>query len=182
MGIDHKKISKFLSLVLRHRPDKIDLQLDKEGWAVTQELLEKAKKHFPQLDTALLTEIVESNDKQRFSFNSDGSRIRASQGHSLTVDLGYSPKLPPEFLYHGTVEKFLDPIKQNGLLKMSRHHVHLSRDTDTAIKVGSRRGKAIILRIRAAEMHKDGMQFYESENGVWLTDQVPASYIEFKEN
>ncbi|WP_103866147.1 MULTISPECIES: RNA 2'-phosphotransferase [Aquimarina] len=180
MKPNHKQISKFLSLILRHNPDKIGLQLDQNGWANVDELLIKVKKHQPQLDRDILQEIVDTNDKKRFAFNDDQSKIRANQGHSITVDLEYKPIKPPGYLYHGTVAKFMPAIKQQGLLKMNRHHVHLSEELETATKVGSRRGKPIILTIRSGEMYAQGIEFFQSENGVWLTDTVLPEYIHFK--
>jgi len=179
MKTNHKHISKFLSLILRHNPGKIGLQLDENGWADVNELLSKAQKHQPNLDIDLLNEIVETNDKKRFAFSEDQTRIRANQGHSVEIDLEYKPKQPPEFLYHGTVAKFMQAIKGKGLLKMSRHHVHLSEERETANKVGSRRGKPIILTIRSGAMHVNGVKFFQSDNGVWLTDSVAPEYIEF---
>ena len=126
-----------------------------------------------------LEEIVATNSKQRFAFNEGHTRIRASQGHSVSVDLDLPIKEPPQFLYHGTVSKFMDAIRMQGLQKMSRQHVHLSADIDTAKLVGSRRGQPIILRIDSAAMQTAGHKFYLSENGVWLTDEVPASFIDF---
>ncbi|AXT59570.1 RNA 2'-phosphotransferase [Aquimarina sp. AD10] len=180
MKTNHKNTSKFLSLILRHNPAKIGLQLDDNGWADVTELLSKSKNHSPNLDIDLLKEIVQNNDKKRFAFNDDQSKIRANQGHSLDINLGYIPKQPPEFLYHGTVSKFIDAIKEKGILKMSRHHVHLSQDRETAIKVGSRRGKPIVLTLRSGAMHTNGVEFFQSDNGVWLTDHVLPEYIEFK--
>jgi len=174
-----KTISKFLSLVLRHNPEKIGLQLDTEGWADVNELIGKANQAQRSLDRNMLEEVVYNNDKQRFAFNADKSRIRASQGHSVTVELKLEALPPPEFLYHGTVAKFLDAIKAEGLQKMNRHHVHLSKDRELAQLVGSRRGKPVVLSIRAGQMSRDGILFYVSDNGVWLTDQVPVHYIEF---
>ena len=179
MKPNHKQISKFLSLILRHDPGKIGLALDDQGWANVQTLLTKLQKQFSGLDLNLLQEIVSSNDKQRFAFNEDHTKIRASQGHSVTIDLNYTPKQPPQFLYHGTVDKFIRAIKEKGLLKMSRHHVHLSEELDTALTVGARRGKPVILLVRAGEMYSDGIQFFQSDNQVWLTDHVPAKYINF---
>ncbi|WP_420320860.1 RNA 2'-phosphotransferase [Flagellimonas sp.] len=173
-----KQISKFLSLVLRHQPEKVGLMLDPRGWANVSDILEKSelKFTFQQLE-----EIVETNDKQRFCFNQDKTKIRANQGHSLkTVDLDLRPKVPPVFLYHGTIAKFIPQIEQSGLKKMSRQHVHMSQDRDTAIKVGSRRGKPMILRIRALDMHIQNFPFFLSENGVWLTDEVPSTFIDFE--
>ncbi|MDY8137757.1 RNA 2'-phosphotransferase [Aquimarina sp. 2201CG5-10] len=180
MKTNHKHISKFLSLILRHNPDKIGLQLDENGWADVTELLHKTKRLQPQLNFELLKEIVVTNDKKRYAFNEDYTRIRANQGHSIKVNLNYQPQEPPVFLYHGTVAKFMDAIREKGLLKMSRHHVHLSEELETATKVGSRRGKPIILTIKSGEMQANGFKFYQSDNGVWLTETVPPEYIEFK--
>ena len=176
----NKYISKFLSIVLRHNTEKIGLKLNKNGWANVEELLAKSKKIHPSLDFDLLKEVVDTNDKKRFAFNEDYTKIRANQGHSVKVDLQYVAKQPPEFLYHGTAPKFIEAIKEKGLLKMNRHHVHCSEERDTATKVGARRGKPIILAIRAGAMHTDGIEFFQSNNGVWLTDNVPPEYIEFK--
>lgn len=178
MTEQHKKqISKFLSLILRHQPEKIGLELDENGWAFVDDILEKSKLKFTIEN---LEEIVITNDKKRFSFNEDKTKIRANQGHSLkTVNLDLVAQTPPNFLFHGTVDRFIQSIKLEGLKKMKRQHVHLSLDKETAIKVGSRRGKAIILSINTLEMHNKGYKFYKSENGVWLTDNVPSSFIDF---
>ncbi|GAB1856235.1 RNA 2'-phosphotransferase [Flavobacteriaceae bacterium MHTCC 0001] len=179
MTEQHKKqISKFLSLILRHQPEKIGLRLDDNGWALVSDILETSKVKFTFDE---LEEVVATNDKQRFSFNDDKTKIRANQGHSLkTVDLNLKTQRPPQFLYHGTVAKFIPEIKLHGLKKMSRQHVHLSKDRDTATKVGFRRGKPIILSIRALDMHNNGNDFYISDNGVWLTDAVAPEFIDFK--
>ncbi|MFH7015925.1 RNA 2'-phosphotransferase [Flavobacterium sp. FlaQc-47] len=174
-----KNISKFLSLVLRHSPETINLKLDENGWAVVEELIEKCSKNGNELDAALLDYVVENNDKKRFAFNEDKTKIRASQGHSISVELDLNEVEPSEFLYHGTVEKFLENIQKEGLQKMSRQHVHLSKDKETAIKVGGRRGIPQILTVKSGEMFKDGFKFYLSENNVWLTDEVPPKYIQF---
>lgn len=174
----NKKISKFLSLILRHNPSLIHLKLDENGWASVDFLLKNKKQPF---SLAELKEVVETNDKKRFSFNEDGTKIRANQGHSISnINLELKSKTPPEFLYHGTVGKFLSAIREKGLLKMNRQHVHLSQERETAIKVGSRRGKPIILSIRSGEMSRKGHDFYLSENGVWLTNHIPSEFIEFK--
>lgn len=176
-----KRISKFLSLILRHNPDKIDLELDENGWANVEDLLSKSNKNKMSFSKEILEEVVATNDKKRFTFNDDKTKIRANQGHSIeTIDLQLEAIEPPMFLYHGTVAKFMQAIKMQGLQKMSRQHVHLSEDLNTATKVGSRRGKAIILSVRTLEMYNRGYTFYKSENDVWLTDQVPAEFIEFK--
>ena len=176
---DKKEISKFMSYVLRHRPDSVGIQLTEDGWVSTDELINKTSQYHLPINREILEEIVATNDKKRFAFNEDKTQIRANQGHSVEVALGLAPSCPPEFLYHGTIEKFIDAIKKEGLQKMSRHHVHLSKDIETATAVGSRRGKPVILTIRSGEMQKDGYTFFLSENGVWLTDSVDANYIEF---
>ncbi len=174
-----KTISKFLSLVLRHSPQTIGLQLDAQGWADVSELLAKTAGRHPVLSRDILELVVSTNDKKRFAFNEDGSRIRASQGHSVTVDLGLEQREPPEYLYHGTVPTFLPAIQNSGLQKMSRQHVHLSADKETATIVARRRGVPVILAVRAGQMYRDGHAFYQSANGVWLTGEVPLAYINF---
>ncbi len=177
-----KGISKFLSLILRHNPGKIKLELDENGWASVEELLSKSSKGNVRFSMETLEEVVKTNDKKRFAFNADKTKIRANQGHSLkTIDLELKAMEPPAFLYHGTVGKFMESIKEKGLQKMSRQHVHLSKDLETAIKVGSRRGQTLILNVRAKDMHNGGYAFYQSENGVWLTGEVPPEFIDFKE-
>ncbi len=174
-----KQISKFMSLVLRHQPELIGLELNENGWANVNELIDKMKTKGVEADFELINIVVETNDKKRFAFNEDKSMIRASQGHSIEVELNLPEVDPPEYLFHGTVQIFVDVIQKEGLKRMSRQHVHLSKDRDTAIKVGSRRGKPVILLIQAAKMHADGYKFYLSENEVWLTDEVPVHYIQF---
>lgn len=176
---DKKRTSKFLSLVLRHSPEAIGLKLDENGWADIDELIIQSAKHNQPFSRDELREIVTTNDKQRFAFNDCETRIRASQGHSVEIELNLVPVAPPAYLYHGTVEKFLIPIREEGLKKMQRQHVHLSKDKETAEKVGNRRGEAIILTIDTAAMERGGYLFYLSANGVWLTDIVPAKYIDF---
>lgn len=176
---DLKHISKFLSLVLRHKPEEIGILMDSEGWVDVKELLEKCSAKKRYINLQLLQQIVNTNDKQRFTFNHDHTMIRANQGHTVEVDLKLEPVEPLQYLYHGTVAKFIESIKTTGLQKRERMHVHLSKDLDTAIKVGSRRGKPVILKVKAAEMHQDGYAFYLSQNGVWLCEAVPAKYIEF---
>lgn len=175
--------SKFLSLVLRHAPETIGLKLDENGWANIDELLQDAARHIrgSNLNRELLEEIVASSDKQRFVISEDGQRIRANQGHSVAIDLALEPRVPPVELFHGTATRFLDGIFAEGLKKVSRQHVHLSPDRETALKVGQRHGKPAILSIAAAAMHADGHLFYLSDNGVWLTDQVPVKYIGFND-
>lgn len=175
-----KTTGKFLSLILRHSPQTIGLQLDENGWADIDEFIIKSARHHQYFTKTELEEIVTQNDKQRFAFNVTHTKIRANQGHSIEVELNLAEQQPPEYLYHGTIEKFIGSIEREGLQKMSRQHVHLSADRNTAVKVGSRRGKPVILKIRSGEMHKDVLVFYLSENGVWLTDNVPVKYIDFK--
>lgn len=174
---DKKRIGKFLSLVLRHSPETIDIELDENGWANVQELIEKCKKHRYHFSKEDLIEIVETNDKKRYSFNDTQNKIRANQGHSISIDLALTPVEPPEFLYHGTATRFLPSIMEQGIIKGSRQHVHLSKDKETATKVGSRHGKPAILTIMSGKMYKDGILFYQSDNGVWLTDYVDTKYI-----
>ncbi len=171
------RTSKFLSLVLRHRPEAIGLELDEAGWAEVPELIRLAREQGRELTEPLIREVVETNDKRRFSLSADGSRIRARQGHSLRVDLGLEPVAPPEVLFHGTAKHFLDSILRRGLLKGERHHVHLSPDEGTARAVGQRHGQPIVLRIEAGRMHAESHAFFVSENGVWLTDHVPVEYF-----
>lgn len=181
MPTDATKISKFLSLVLRHKPETIDLKLDEHGWADTNFLIEAMQKSGYSIDIEVLKEIAASSDKQRFKFNGDFTRIRANQGHSIEVDLNFESKTPPEVLFHGTATRNLDSIKQQGLIKQSRHHVHLSAETETARTVGMRYGKPAVLKIEAQRMYKEGITFYQSDNGVWLTEFVDPKYIKFEE-
>jgi putative RNA 2'-phosphotransferase len=174
---DRNRISKFLSLVLRHSPETIGISLDGNGWVVVEELIARCGAKGYLFSREELEEVVALNDKQRFAFNADKTAIRANQGHSVEVELELAAAQPPELLYHGTVERFLQNIRVEGLKKMQRHHVHLSADLSTAEKVGSRRGAAIILVIRSGEMSRDGYEFFLSGNGVWLTDAVPVKYI-----
>lgn len=172
-----KKISKFLSLILRHQPEIINLTLDKNGWANVDELKEKCSKNNMDFTLEELDEVVETNDKKRFIFNEDKTKIRANQGHSIDIDLALKPQQPPEFLYHGTAQNNVDSILEKGIEKRSRQHVHLSLDKETATKVGMRHGKPVILTIRTGKMYEDGVLFYLSENKVWLTDFIESKYI-----
>jgi putative RNA 2'-phosphotransferase len=172
------KTSKFLSLVLRHQPGKIGLTLDAQGWADVDELLTKANQHGVKLTRPMLNEVVSQNDKQRFAFSADGTRLRANQGHSIKIDLGLEPIAPPEYLYHGTATRFLAAIRQHGLLRGKRDYVHLSPDEATARQVGARHGEPIVLVVKAGEMHAAGFTFFRSANGVWLTGYVPSEYFE----
>lgn len=172
------KKSKFLSLVLRHKPEVIGLTLDENGWVEIEALLTAAQAHNRSLTRAELDEIVATNNKKRFAISEDGKHIRASQGHSVVIDLGLLPRIPPSTLYHGTAVRFLPSIREKGLQKMNRQHVHLSATAETAHSVGSRHGKPAILLVKAEAMQADGFIFFLSENGVWLTETVPAHYIE----
>jgi putative RNA 2'-phosphotransferase len=176
---ERTRTSKFLSLVLRHEPEKFGLRLDSAGWVDVEVLLASCGRHGHPLSRAELDEVVTNNDKKRFALSEDGRRIRASQGHSIEVSLGYEPQTPPARLFHGTASRFLPSIRANGLNKGERHHVHLSLNEATALQVGSRRGDSVILAIDAAAMAAKGHQFFLSANGVWLTDHVPAEFIEF---
>jgi len=177
---EQKHISKLMSLALRHQPDSIGIQLDEEGWVNTNELISGINNKGIKLNIESLRILVAENDKKRFTFNEDESKIRANQGHSVDVDLKLEAIEPPVVLYHGTVSKYMESIRENGLVKRNRQHVHLSKDKETATKVGSRRGVPIILVINSKLMHEAGYKFYLSKNGVWLTDQVPAEFIDFK--
>lgn len=168
--------SKFLSLVLRHKPEKIGIKLDKEGWTDVGILLDKAN-----LSMSELEDIVKNNNKSRFSFNQDKTKIRANQGHSLSeVQINFKPVRPPEQLFHGTADRFVSSIQKKGLIKGNRNHVHLSDRLETAISVGSRHGKVVIFLVDSGAMYRDGYKFYLSENKVWLTDFVPSKYLFLK--
>ena len=173
------KTSKFLSLILRHEPERFGLKLGEAGWIGVDELLRAVNQHGVPLTPDQLKHIVATSDKKRFAFSEDGLRIRASQGHSVEVDLQYEPQVPPEFLYHGTATRFLDSIRKDGLQRMERHDVHLSAETRVTLQVGERHGKPVLLIIRAGEMHQAGHVFRRSANGVWLVNQVPPEFIQF---
>ena len=174
MTKDLTKYSKLLSLVLRHDPGSIGLTLDAEGWVDVSALITA----FPlPLDRDLLGQLVTSSDKQRFALSKDGTRIRANQGHSVTVDLNLTVCFPPDQLFHGTATRFLDSIRRDGLIRRSRHHVHLSADIETARRVGQRHGTPVVLRVDARAMAEVGRLFWQSENGVWLTDAVAPQFL-----
>jgi putative RNA 2'-phosphotransferase len=173
------RLSKFLSFVLRHHPERIGLQLDGGGWADVDELVAKAAEAGVPLTRARLEQVVEQNEKRRFAPSDDRRRIRASQGHSIPVDLELAPIPPPELLYHGTARPFVDAIRRDGLTARGRRHVHLSGDEETAIAVGRRHGKPVVLTVESERMARDGHPFYRSANGVWLTDLVPPAYLRF---
>jgi len=172
------KISKFLSLILRHQPDAIGLALDANGWASVDELIARSAVQGRVFSLEDLKEVVATNDKQRFSFDESGKRIRANQGHSVRADLDFEEKRPPGALYHGTAERNAGQIFKTGLKKMKRHHVHLSADEETARRVGIRYGKPVIFRIDTLKMLDAGFKFYVSANGVWLVGEVPPEFLE----
>ncbi|MBE6876717.1 MAG: RNA 2'-phosphotransferase [Ruminococcus sp.] len=173
------KLSKFLSLILRHSPQTVGIEIEYQGgWTDVSTLIQKVNQNGKyHLDMQTLEEIVRTDEKQRYSFNADKTKIRANQGHSIPVNLELKEQIPPEILYHGTAERFLQSISEQGLLHMSRQYVHLSKDEETALKVGKRHGKPYILKVKAGEMHQQGYQFYLSENGVWLTEHVPPEFL-----
>ena len=171
-----KNTSKYISLILRHQPEVIGITLDEHGWADVNQLIEGVNKTHP-LTGELLEEIVRTDEKQRYSFNEDHTKIRANQGHSIPVDVELKEAEPPEELYHGTGEKYTGSIEQQGLIPKSRLYVHLSKDTETAVKVGQRHGRPVVYTVMAGEMYRDGYQFFLSANGVWLTKEVPVRYL-----
>jgi putative RNA 2'-phosphotransferase len=170
-------VGKYLAKYLRHAPHELGLELQAGGWVLVDDLLAAAEKNGFPISSDELVVCVETNDKQRFAFDVSGEMIRANQGHSVEVDLQLEEREPPEFLYHGMVERFLPSILKEGLVRGKRHHIHLSKDLETARKVGSRRGKPIILQVDAGRMYRDGHKFLLSANGVWLTDAVPPGYV-----
>lgn len=172
-----RRYSKFLSLILRHDPGRVGLTLDAAGWVAVDVLLGALEQAGMPLSRAQLDAIVAADTKQRYAFSPEGTHIRASQGHSIPVALGYTPVAPPAWLFHGTVARFLDAIMAEGLRKGQRHHVHLSADVETARQVGGRRGQPVILRVDAGGMAVAGQLFFRSENGVWLTEAVPPAYL-----
>ena len=176
---DYKiKLGKFLSLILRHKPETIGIKLDNNGWADVNKLIKGVKEQNWIIDKNILEEIVSTNDKQRYSFNENHTKIRANQGHSINVDVELKEMEPPEYLLHGTAERFSGSIRKLGLKPQSRLHVHLTEDRDLAIKNGSRYGKPEVLVIESSTMYEDGYKFYKSENNVWLTEFVPRKYIQ----
>ena len=173
-----KSTSKFISLILRHKPDAIDITLDEHGWADVQELIDGINRSGGhELDMDMLEEIVRTDEKQRYSFNEDHTLIRANQGHSIPVDVELEEKIPPDILWHGTGEKYVSSIDEQGLIPKSRLYVHLSSDMETARKVGSRHGKPVIYEIDCRRMTEDGYRFFLSANHVWLIREVPARYL-----
>ena len=178
MTKQYTDVSKFLSYVLRHEPHAIGLTLDSEGWAEIDALISGAKRAGKVLDVELIRAVVAGSDKKRFAISEDNLRIRAVQGHSTdAVAIQHEAKLPTEFLYHGTTTRFLGSILAEGLRSGERHHVHLSHDITTATAVGQRYGKPVVLKIEALRMHQQGFKFFQADNGVWLTEQVPMTFI-----
>lgn len=168
---------RFISFILRHHPESVGITLDEHGWADTDILIDRVAEKFTAFSFDDLERIVRENNKQRYSFNDDKTKIRANQGHSVAVNMEFTPVTPPDILYHGTGEKSVESIFAEGIQKMSRQYVHLSADYETAVNVGKRHGKPVVLRIDAKKMFSDGCKFYLSENKVWLTDFVPVKYI-----
>ncbi|MCQ6563776.1 RNA 2'-phosphotransferase [Paenibacillus mendelii] len=171
------ELGRFLSLVLRHQPSAAGIKLDAQGWADVRQLLAGCNRVGKQIDRVTLERIVKDNSKQRYRFNDDRTKIRANQGHSLAVDVELQETTPPDVLYHGTASRFVESIRAEGIKKGSRQHVHLSKDIETAIQVGGRHGKPVLLPVDAAAMYRSGHKFYLSENGVWLCDYVPREYV-----
>ena len=171
-----KDISKFLSLILRHKPEIIGITLDEHGWAKVNEIIEGISKQY-DFDMQMLEEIVKNDDKQRYAFNDDKTFIRANQGHSILVDVELEKLEPPEFLWHGTGEKYVSAIDKQGLIPKTRLYVHLSSNKETAIKVGKRHGKPFLYKIKSQEMYQNGFVFFYSKNGVWLTKEVPVKFL-----
>lgn len=171
------RLSVFISLILRHKPSEIGITLDKHGWANVKELIEGINNSGRKIDMEALEEIVRTDNKGRYSFNENKTLIRANQGHSIPVDIEFKEVVPPDVLYHGTATKSLDSIKQQGVKSMSRLYVHLSKDLETAIKVGERHGKCVVLVIDTKKMYDNGIKFYLSENGVWLTKHIDWQYV-----
>ena len=174
--MDIKKISKYLSFILRHKPDSIGLELSDEGWANIEELITRTKKF--KLTKESIQIVVDTNDKKRFLISNDGQRIKANQGHSIQVELELESIIPPDILLHGTAERFIESIFKEGLNKQQRHHVHLSETQKTALNVGSRYGKPVLLKVDSKQMHEDGFEFFKTENDVCLVDCVPVKYLE----
>lgn len=175
--MDLNNISKYMSLILRHKPEVIGIELDEHGWAKVDDLINGIEKGNHGFNFELLEEIVKTDNKNRYSFNEDKTLIRANQGHSISVDVELKEKRPPEFLYHGTGEKYVESIDKIGLIPKSRLYVHLSKDIVTAEQVGKRHGKEVVYQVNADQMYKDGYKFFLSVNNVWLTKEVPVKYL-----
>lgn len=175
--LDDVKLGKFLSLILRHKPETIGITLDKNGWVDVKELIEKIKLSGRYIDMEILERIVRENNKKRYSFDEKKEKIRANQGHSIEVELNLKEMIPPTILYHGTATRFLESIREKGIIKGNRQYVHLSKDIETARNVGQRHGEAVILSIDIEGLKNIGHKFYLSENKVWLCDDIPSKYI-----
>lgn len=177
------KLGKFISLILRHNPKIIGIELDKNGWADVNELInginQSGNNEEKRINFEILEEIVKNNNKKRYEFNEDFSKIRACQGHSIDIDLELTEVKPPKVLYHGTAERFLPQIRKEGIKKITRQFVHLSETKETAYDVGKRHGKPFIIKVLAGKMHEEGNKFFISKNGVWLTDNIEVKYLEF---
>lgn len=177
MALDKTKLGKFISLILRHKPEVIGISIDSHGWADVSELIDGVAKTNEGFNMDILEDVVATDSKQRYSFNEDKTKIRANQGHSIPVDVELEEAQPPEILFHGTADKYIQSIDKTGINARSRLYVHLSVDMDTAIEVGKRHGNPVIYEVKTGDMFRGGYKFYLSKNGVWLTKEVPASYI-----
>lgn len=175
--MDLNPISKYIALILRHKPEVAGITLDEHGWADVRELIKGVRKKYSSFDMTLLDVIVTCDEKQRYSFNENKSKIRANQGHSIPVDVELKKTVPPRWLYHGTAEKYVEFIEKKGLIPKSRLYVHLSKDVETAVEVGKRHGVPVVYAVDSNLMYKAGYEFYLSENGVWLTKEVPVRYL-----
>ncbi|MBI6528006.1 RNA 2'-phosphotransferase [Proteus vulgaris] len=178
---DKVQISRFLSYILRHAPESIGLSLDEQGWGEISQLISLAQKKGTPLTLELISDVVETNDKKRFAVSEDGLFIRAVQGHSLKTTVDYQAITPPKILYHGTATRFIDSIFNRGLIPNGRQYVHLSQDYKTAVNVGNRHGKAVVLIVDSEKMFNEGFEFYQADNGVWLTLSVPIKYLKIEE-
>lgn len=174
--MDLVKIGRYIAYILRHHPETINLALDEHGWARVDELIQGVSKRHP-IDMSILEEVVRTDNKSRFCFNDDKSLIRANQGNTVHVDVELEECIPPEYLWHGTAEKYVEAIDQEGLISKNRLHVHLSSDLEMAINVGKRHGKPVVYKVLSGDMVRDGYTFYLSLNGVWLTSEVPVRYL-----
>lgn len=173
-------ISKFLSMILRHRPEEVGIMLDEHGWADVEELIELSGENLGvNFTKEQLRQMIEENDKPRFSFNDDETKIKANYGHSVPVDLALEPATPPEILYHGTAIRFLENIQKEGIMRRARNYVHLSGDEETALEVGARHGKPIVLNVNTGKMARDGFTFFKTNDDTWLTEKVPKKYVDF---
>lgn len=178
--MDYTEVSRYISLILRHKLEVVGLKLDEHGWVNVDQLIEGVSRKY-MINRSILEEIVETDNKQRYSFNTDKTKIRANQGHSVNVDVELEEHQPPEILWHGTDKKFVDAINEQGLIPKSRLYVHLSKDPETARQVGARHGESVLYKVSAGQMFRDGYKFYLSKNGVWLTKEVPVKYLERNE-